>query len=209
MVSIAIQFGEALPSTYGTSSFSAQIETWNCLLGTSDWAPPFKGACTKIASNSLLTWTSSFLELYLYRKDFHYYTTVSSKTSLYNETTTDSIDLALVSLKFLVVGKFIQNIWNNYRPRLLPALQLGGHCGSDTWTRVTFVSVFLFRFALIPLCYRNYVNQQTSIQQNLTYASQNAFVLRADHNKVLGPNGPGRNSVRIQSKNAYGNHVVM
>ncbi|KAF8803218.1 endo-1,3(4)-beta-glucanase [Phlegmacium glaucopus] len=55
----------------------------------------------------------------------------------------------------------------------------------------------------------NYVDQQTSIDQNLTYASHNAFVLRTDHHNVLDPNGPGRNSVKIKSKNVYTNHVVI
>ncbi|KAF8803217.1 endo-1,3(4)-beta-glucanase [Phlegmacium glaucopus] len=55
----------------------------------------------------------------------------------------------------------------------------------------------------------NYVDQQTSIDQNLTYASHNAFVLRTDYYNQLDPYGPGRNSVRIQSKKVYRDHVVI
>ncbi|KAF4601521.1 hypothetical protein EYR38_006175 [Pleurotus pulmonarius] len=45
------------------------------------------------------------------------------------------------------------------------------------------------------------------LRLNLTYAAGDTFILRADSKTVLDPNGPGRNSVRIQSKKAYTTHV--
>ncbi|KAF8636312.1 hypothetical protein AX17_003632 [Amanita inopinata Kibby_2008] len=55
----------------------------------------------------------------------------------------------------------------------------------------------------------NYVNQATAVSQNLTFASTNTFIARADYSTVLNPTGPGRNSVRIRSKNTYTTSVVV
>ncbi|KZT60282.1 glycoside hydrolase family 16 protein [Calocera cornea HHB12733] len=55
----------------------------------------------------------------------------------------------------------------------------------------------------------NYVDQDTAISLNLTFAEGKTFVMRADDTTVLDPNGPGRNSVRIQSKNAYSEAVMV
>ncbi|KAL0960414.1 hypothetical protein HGRIS_005456 [Hohenbuehelia grisea] len=52
-----------------------------------------------------------------------------------------------------------------------------------------------------------YVNQKTAVANNLTYASDDTFVLRADHKKTLTQGGPGRESVRIRSKQTYKTHV--
>ena len=57
--------------------------------------------------------------------------------------------------------------------------------------------------------FRNYVDQATSIKQNLTYASQDTFILRTDFQSVLNPNGTGRDSVRIRSKKTFSTHVAM
>ncbi|KAF9562372.1 glycoside hydrolase family 16 protein, partial [Agrocybe pediades] len=54
-----------------------------------------------------------------------------------------------------------------------------------------------------------YVDMQTSIDQNLTYGHHNTFILRTDFQSVLQPDGPGRNSVRIRSKNTYTTHVAI
>lgn len=56
---------------------------------------------------------------------------------------------------------------------------------------------------------RNYVDQATATSANLTFASGDKFVLRADDTTVLDPSGAGRNSVRLQSKNAYSTHVAV
>ncbi|KAF8901352.1 glycoside hydrolase family 16 protein [Gymnopilus junonius] len=55
----------------------------------------------------------------------------------------------------------------------------------------------------------NYVDQWTSITQDLTYASFDTFILRTDHKAVLNATGPGRNSVRIRSRNTYTTHVAV
>ena len=53
----------------------------------------------------------------------------------------------------------------------------------------------------------NYVDQATALAQNLTFATDTSFIMRADSFTTLDPNGPGRNSVRIQSNNVYNTHV--
>ena len=55
----------------------------------------------------------------------------------------------------------------------------------------------------------NYVDQDTALADNLTYASGDTFIIRADHKTVLSSSGPGRNSVRIQSNKQYYNHVAV
>ncbi|KAF7366964.1 putative glycosidase C21B10.07 [Mycena sanguinolenta] len=55
----------------------------------------------------------------------------------------------------------------------------------------------------------NYVDQNTAMSTNLTFSSDNTFVLRADHQSVVPAGSAGRNSVRIASKNAYTTHVAV
>ncbi|KAJ7289286.1 glycoside hydrolase family 16 protein [Mycena rebaudengoi] len=54
-----------------------------------------------------------------------------------------------------------------------------------------------------------YVNEATARSQNLTFASDNTFIMRADARTVLSASGPGRNSVRLRSKNVYTTHVAV
>lgn len=54
-----------------------------------------------------------------------------------------------------------------------------------------------------------YVDQPTAQMLNLTYATSNTFIMRADDTTVLTPSGPGRNSVRIRSNSQYTQHVVV
>ncbi|KAF5341821.1 hypothetical protein D9611_001175 [Ephemerocybe angulata] len=54
-----------------------------------------------------------------------------------------------------------------------------------------------------------YVDQATSRSQNLTYASGDSFILRADFKTYLGNGGPGRQSVRILTKRTYTTHVAV
>ena len=56
---------------------------------------------------------------------------------------------------------------------------------------------------------RNYVDQATALAQNLSFASDTSFIMRADSFTVLDPNGPGRSAVRIKSNNAYSTHVTV
>ncbi|KAK7024843.1 glycoside hydrolase family 16 protein [Favolaschia claudopus] len=56
----------------------------------------------------------------------------------------------------------------------------------------------------------NYVDKATAMSQNLTFASGNKFVLRADSTTVIDDSSPtGRNSVRIRTNNAYTTHVAV
>ena len=54
-----------------------------------------------------------------------------------------------------------------------------------------------------------YVDQSTALAKNLTYANGDHFIIRADSTSVLSSSGPGRSSVRIQSKRQYLNHVAV
>lgn len=74
----------------------------------------------------------------------------------------------------------------------------------DSWTGSQFLSGFSFEAISDPTHGRvNYVDAATAASQNLTFASAGHFVIRADAKTVLNPSGPGRNSVRLQSKNQY------
>lgn len=53
------------------------------------------------------------------------------------------------------------------------------------------------------------MDQATALAQNLTFYSGDHFVIRADHTARLGPGGPGRNSVRLQSNKKYTTHVTV
>ncbi|KIM46776.1 glycoside hydrolase family 16 protein [Hebeloma cylindrosporum] len=55
----------------------------------------------------------------------------------------------------------------------------------------------------------NYVDYETAARQNLTYASNDHFVMRADSETVLRDNDPGRNSVRLLSKKRYTTSVMI
>lgn len=98
----------------------------------------------------------------------------------------------------------ILGIWNTYKisryiiGQRFPALQLRGcWCWFKSRTRVAFEH----------FCFRDYVDQQTLIDQNLNFAGDNTFIiLWTKHNTALDANGPGRNS---KSKNVYANHVVI
>ncbi|KAK7044432.1 putative laminarinase [Favolaschia claudopus] len=98
--------------------------------------------------------------------------------------------IACLSLASLVAGATYQRTQNIV--------------GSD------FLSAFSFQAISDPTHGRvNYVNAQTAASQNLTFASGNTFVLRADSKTVLNPNGPGRNSVRLQSNQQFTTAVTI
>ncbi|OCH87309.1 putative beta-glucanase from glycoside hydrolase family GH16 [Obba rivulosa] len=48
-----------------------------------------------------------------------------------------------------------------------------------------------------------YVNGSTAIQNNLTYADNDTFIMRIDDTANIDPNGPGRMSVRLKSNATY------
>jgi hypothetical protein len=57
--------------------------------------------------------------------------------------------------------------------------------------------------------YSQYVDKNTAMANNLTYASDTSFVLRADSTNVVPASGVGRQSVRIQTNAVYSTHVVV
>ncbi|KAI0374157.1 hypothetical protein BV20DRAFT_988506 [Pilatotrama ljubarskyi] len=55
----------------------------------------------------------------------------------------------------------------------------------------------------------NYLSQADSMKENLTYATDNKFIMRADSQNVVSLNARGRDSVRISSLKAYDEAVVI
>ena len=68
---------------------------------------------------------------------------------------------------------------------------------------------FLSDILIFLLAARNYVDKAASIDSNLTYASSDTFILRADYTNVLEDSASGRDSVRIKSKKTFKEHIVM
>ena len=89
---------------------------------------------------------------------------------------------------------------------------MGGYPRSNSWPGVSLRSA-LFLILCSHIVFfefpRQYVDMKTSKDLNLTFASTNTFILRADNTEYLNPSGPGRKSVRIQSKKQYTKHVAM
>lgn len=97
---------------------------------------------------------------------------------------------------------------HHHRVRLSKQFQFRSNRGSDAWSSVQH-SFYVRDFPIDTWLFRNYVNAATAASQNLTFASSNTFILRADHMSVLSANGPGRNSVRIRSNKVYTTHVAV
>ncbi|EIW63420.1 uncharacterized protein TRAVEDRAFT_161729 [Trametes versicolor FP-101664 SS1] len=55
----------------------------------------------------------------------------------------------------------------------------------------------------------NYLSQTDALNGNLTYATDNKFIMRADANNIVSPTSRGRDSVRISSQRAYDEAVVV
>ncbi|KAJ7259093.1 endo-beta-glucanase [Mycena haematopus] len=74
-----------------------------------------------------------------------------------------------------------------------------------------FYDSFEFEDILDPTNGRtNYVSEAAAKDQNLTYASENTFILRADSTTVIKDSSDtGRNSFRIRSHKAYNTHVAV
>jgi len=74
----------------------------------------------------------------------------------------------------------------------------------DSITGTGFNSAFSYEAIPDPTHGRvNYVDASTAKSKNLTFASGNTFILRADHTTTLSSSGAGRNSVRLQSNKQY------
>ncbi|CAL1706208.1 unnamed protein product [Somion occarium] len=78
------------------------------------------------------------------------------------------------------------------------------HVGSD------FLSSFVHEAIADPTHGRvTYVDQATAIAQNLTFASGDTLIMRADSTTRLAPSDAGRKSVRIRSVKTYTTHVTV
>ncbi|KAK0458705.1 endo-beta-glucanase [Desarmillaria tabescens] len=90
-----------------------------------------------------------------------------------------------------------------------PAISVS-YSQNDSFVGSQFNSGFSYQAISDPTHGRvNYVDAATAASQNLTYASDDTFILRADYTNVLDPAGAGRDSVRIQSNKQYGSNTVM
>ncbi|EJF56379.1 2 beta-glucanase [Dichomitus squalens LYAD-421 SS1] len=81
---------------------------------------------------------------------------------------------------------------------------------SDSHTGTGFLKSFTHEAISDPTHGRvNYVDQSTALAKNLTFASGDTFIIRADHTTTLSSSGPGRDSVRLQSNKQYTTHVTI
>ncbi|KZT38118.1 family 16 hypothetical endo-1,3(4)-beta-glucanase from glycoside hydrolase [Sistotremastrum suecicum HHB10207 ss-3] len=93
---------------------------------------------------------------------------------------------------------------------LLGSVRAATYKLQDNYVGSNFLTGFTHQAIADPTHGRvTYVNQQTALAKNLTYANGNHFVMRADDTTTLTASGPGRNSVRIQSVKTYTTHVVV
>ncbi|KAI0085156.1 concanavalin A-like lectin/glucanase domain-containing protein [Irpex rosettiformis] len=80
----------------------------------------------------------------------------------------------------------------------------------DAYIGHDFYSGFQWETAADPTHGRvNYVDQDTATSRNLSQATDNKFIMRADNQNVVSPSARGRDSVRISSWNAYGDSVIV
>ncbi|PPR03985.1 hypothetical protein CVT24_008304 [Panaeolus cyanescens] len=92
----------------------------------------------------------------------------------------------------------------------LPVVQSARYYQTDSHTGTGFLKSFSVEAISDPTHGRvRYVDASTAASQNLTYASGDHFVLRADYKKTLSSSGPGRDSVRIQSNKRYTTSVMI
>lgn len=93
--------------------------------------------------------------------------------------------------------------------QLSRCLFVPGNIWSYSWTRVSTLHP-LFGITLnSAMNHSNYVDAATAASENLTFSSGDHFVLRADYKKVLSSSGPGRDSVRLESKKQYTTSVTV
>jgi len=73
-----------------------------------------------------------------------------------------------------------------------------------------FYDFFSFQAIADPTNGRvDYVDEPTAVMNNLTFASPNTFIMRADSTSVLSPSGPGRQSVRLMSNKAFNTSLLV
>jgi hypothetical protein len=61
---------------------------------------------------------------------------------------------------------------------------------------------------VIYLC-RDYVDLCTAVTNNLTFATDDTFIMRADDKNVVSSNERGRKTVRMKSTQTFTHHLVM
>ncbi|KIY51774.1 glycoside hydrolase family 16 protein [Fistulina hepatica ATCC 64428] len=93
---------------------------------------------------------------------------------------------------------------------VVPSVYAATYALSETVVGTDFYDAFTFENITDPTDGRvTYVTEATAIAENLTYATDDTFILRTDYTTVLSADGPGRNSVRIKSINQYTEHVAV
>ncbi|KAK7058180.1 glycoside hydrolase family 16 protein [Favolaschia claudopus] len=91
---------------------------------------------------------------------------------------------------------------------IVPSVLGGTYSRSENIVGQGFYNSFNFEAIGDPTNGRvQYVDKATAMSRNLTFASGNTFILRADSTSVTG--APGRPSVRIRTNNAYTTHVAV
>ncbi|KAG9089863.1 hypothetical protein FRC07_012239, partial [Ceratobasidium sp. 392] len=97
-----------------------------------------------------------------------------------------------------------------HRHRTLPIFNNFWH-QTDSYQGEDFLKDFTFEAIPDPTHGRvNYVDMQTAIAHNLTQCTPRGnFIMRADSTSVLDPSGPGRESIRLQSKKQWTNGVFV
>ena len=81
---------------------------------------------------------------------------------------------------------------------------------ADSYQGQDFINDWTFQAISDPTHgYVNYVDKSTAVSQGLVFASGSNFTLKADDTNVVSSSASGRNSVRIQSPNAYNSHVTV
>lgn len=90
----------------------------------------------------------------------------------------------------------------------LGSIQLSGYRRPYPWTSV-WPDLFMDSILTLNANFRNYVNESDALSKNLVQVSRDSFIMRADYTTVLSPDGPGRDSVRILSKNTYNATLMM
>lgn len=115
--------------------------------------------------------------------------------------------LFLAFFRFLRRCIWLFTVWHRNWFWFLWFFYLGSYCWPNSWTSVS--RTWFSRYMYSPHCHRNYVDKDTSIKSNLTFASVDTFILRADYRKVFPGSDVGRDSVRIKSNKTYKRHVAV
>ncbi|KAH9920472.1 putative beta-glucanase from glycoside hydrolase family GH16 [Fomitopsis serialis] len=93
---------------------------------------------------------------------------------------------------------------------LLPAIRAGSYSINQTNIGSNFLTNFEWEDIADPTKGRvHYVNQSTALANNLTFTSDDTFIMRADYTTNLTASGSGRMSNRIKSYAQYRTHVAV